>query len=237
MSTLRDQLLERRAAEPATRHPLYTTGAHVTTLSVETAGGSMWILPWHHFVFGQHQDEGDRERLVLTFVAHEVVLRGANLSALMTEIVNQRLDLFAPGRGNICRQWTKNPSSMISRCGRWRSPRWPDNSRQKIPEICRLVVTIAKSCDLVGNSRTRNELGNQSAHRIRRFAATGAFGGEFREGRAQYPGNLRQEPARLRFGSPVARDGDLVGHPSRIRANRAEHQARNGAAKQGGKFR
>jgi len=97
MSTLRDQLLERRAAEPAARHPLYTTGAHVITLGVETAGGSMWMLPWHHFVFGQYQDEGDRERLVLTFVTHEVVLRGANLGVLMTEIVNQRLDCVRAG--------------------------------------------------------------------------------------------------------------------------------------------
>lgn len=109
MSTLRDQILERRAAEPAAHHPLYTTGAHVTTLSVETAGGSMWMLPWHHFVFGRHQDEGDRERLVLTFVAHEVVLRGANLGALMTEIANQRLGFVRAGPGRYIQSLDEKP--------------------------------------------------------------------------------------------------------------------------------
>jgi len=109
MSTLRDQLLERRAAEPAARHPLYTIGAHVITLGVETAGGSMWMLPWHHFVFGQYQDEGDRERLVLTFVTHEVVLRGTNLGVLMTEIVNQRLDCVRAGPGKYLQSLDDKP--------------------------------------------------------------------------------------------------------------------------------
>jgi hypothetical protein len=95
--------------DPDARHPLYTTGAHVITLRVETAGGSMWMLPWHHFVFGQHQDEGDRERLVLTFVAHEVVMRGSNLGVLMTEIVNQRLELVRAGPGRYIQSLDDKP--------------------------------------------------------------------------------------------------------------------------------
>lgn len=101
MSTLGEVLEQRRQAlEENTRHPLYSTNEHAVALRVEAAGGSVWILPWHHFVFGIHQDEGDRERLALTFVAHEIVLRGSNLSILVNEIANQRLDQLraAPGK-------------------------------------------------------------------------------------------------------------------------------------------
>ena len=101
MSSLREQILERQRATGAdAHHPLYSTGEHVITLRVEAAGGSLWIFPWHHFVFGFYQDEGDRERLVLTFVAHEVVMRGSNLGALVRQIAKQHLDKIsaAPGK-------------------------------------------------------------------------------------------------------------------------------------------
>jgi hypothetical protein len=93
MSTLGEVLEQRRQVfEENTSHPLYSTNEHAATLRVEGAGGSVWILPWHHFVFCIHRDEGDRERLALTFVAHEIVLRGSNLGILVNEIANQRLD-------------------------------------------------------------------------------------------------------------------------------------------------
>jgi hypothetical protein len=101
MSTLGEHLDQRRQAlEENTRHPLYSTNEHAVTLRVESDGGSVWILPWHHFVFGIHQAEGIRERLVLTFVAHEILLRGSNLSILVNEIANRRLDQLraAPGK-------------------------------------------------------------------------------------------------------------------------------------------
>lgn len=110
MSTLGEVLEQRQQAlEENTRHPLYSTNEHAATLRVEAAGGSVWILPWHHFVFGIHQDEGDREQLALTFVAHEIVLRGSNLGILVKEIANQRLDQLRAAPGKYLKSLEKGP--------------------------------------------------------------------------------------------------------------------------------
>ncbi len=110
MSTLGEVLEQRRqAVEENTRHPLYSTNEHAATLRVEAAGGSVWILPWQHFVFGIHQDEGERERLALTFVAHVIVLRGLNLNILVNEIANQRLEQLRAAPGKYLKSLGKDP--------------------------------------------------------------------------------------------------------------------------------
>lgn len=98
-----------RATEPAAKHPLYSTNEHTAHLRIEAGGGSTWIMPWHHFVFGIHQDEGERERLALTFVAHEIVLRGLNLGVLTTEIANRRLDQLRAAPGKYSKSLDEGP--------------------------------------------------------------------------------------------------------------------------------
>ena len=98
--SLREQVESRRAAEGPASNPFYSTTDRATILRVEVAGGEIWMLPWHHFIIGRHAPAGAGERLVLTFVAHEITLRGVNLAGLIPEIADQRLESLrtAPGK-------------------------------------------------------------------------------------------------------------------------------------------
>ena len=98
--TLKEEIASRRVVESDGLNPPYASKEHATSLLVETPDGETWLLPWRHFVFGRHQKVGERERLVLTFVAHEVALSGLNLGAIIPEVVHQRLERLraAPGK-------------------------------------------------------------------------------------------------------------------------------------------
>jgi hypothetical protein len=98
MSSLKAVLEQRRAEEKDARSHSSKDG--VPMLFVATSGGENWLLPWNHFVFGCHKEEGERERLVLTFVAHKVDMSGVNLGDLIPEVVHQRLERLraAPGK-------------------------------------------------------------------------------------------------------------------------------------------
>jgi hypothetical protein len=90
--SLKEAIAQRHTEEGITRNPLYSSTEQVSALFVETSNGEIWLLPWNHFVFGRHQEADERERLVLTFVAHEVVLSGLNLDALIPDVANLRLE-------------------------------------------------------------------------------------------------------------------------------------------------
>ena len=98
--TLKEEIASRRVVESDGLNPLHSSNEHATALLVETPDGETWLLPWSHFVFGRHKEVGERERLVLTFVAHEVALNGLNLGAIIPEVVHQRLERLraAPGK-------------------------------------------------------------------------------------------------------------------------------------------
>jgi hypothetical protein len=98
--TLKEEIASRRIAESDGLNSPYASKENVTSLLVETPDGETWLLPWSHFVFGRHKEVGERERLVLTFVAHEVALSGLNLGAIIPEVVHQRLERLraAPGK-------------------------------------------------------------------------------------------------------------------------------------------
>jgi hypothetical protein len=100
MSSIREELERRRAEGGDLASPLYSTAHRAVGLIVETTAGETWVLSWHHFIFGRHQEAGEHERLVLSFVAHEVELHGLNLRSLITEVVHERLGSLraAPGR-------------------------------------------------------------------------------------------------------------------------------------------
>jgi hypothetical protein len=55
-----------------------------------------YLLPWTQFLYA----EGGNDEIRLVFATHDVVARGAGLSALLTDLAAQRLvGLEEPGRG------------------------------------------------------------------------------------------------------------------------------------------
>ena len=109
MSSLQQTLERRRAADESAPSPFYATKDRATTLRIETSGGEVWLLPWHHFVFGRHE-AGAHDRLVLTFVAHEVAVQGLNLAALIPEVANQRIEWLRAAPGKYLRAADGEPS-------------------------------------------------------------------------------------------------------------------------------
>lgn len=109
MSGLQADLERRRAELGEIRNPFYATADHPVELVVETTNGETWLLPWHHFVFGRHQEVGECERLLFTFVAHEVAMSGLNLGALITEVVDQRLARLRAAPGKYLKSSGKEP--------------------------------------------------------------------------------------------------------------------------------
>jgi hypothetical protein len=102
MNSLQEAMERRHAELGGSRNPFYSASLKepVTALVVEASDGKMWGLPWNHFISGCQQEEGGRERLVLTFVSTEITIIGLNLDALSPEIAYQRLEKVraAPGK-------------------------------------------------------------------------------------------------------------------------------------------
>jgi hypothetical protein len=96
MNRLKDAI-EARKAEGQSGELCYSTHwAATPTLRVETSVDEVWLFPWHHFVHSRHLEEGELERLVLTFAANDIFLCGTNLAALMEHITEQRLKQLRP---------------------------------------------------------------------------------------------------------------------------------------------
>jgi hypothetical protein len=91
MSTLQQTFHRQRADEPE-GHACYSVRAQASTLLVELSSGERWVLPWMHFVFARHHDEGKDERLVLTFASHEVKVSGHNLVVLAETAAKAELE-------------------------------------------------------------------------------------------------------------------------------------------------
>ena len=99
MSSLQQSIERRRAADGYVPNPFYGTKDRAMSLQVEDSAGSLWMLPWNHFTFGRHEP-GQRDRLTLTFVAYEVVVRGTKLGELFSEVATHRLEWLraVPGK-------------------------------------------------------------------------------------------------------------------------------------------
>jgi hypothetical protein len=89
--SLKEEIERKRANDTEQRNPFYSTDEGAKSLRAETSDGKIWVFPWHHFVFGCHHEVGERERLVLTYVAHEVTIQGLNLLSMVNDIANQHL--------------------------------------------------------------------------------------------------------------------------------------------------
>ena len=92
MSTLKEIVQQRRAAELPSRRSCDSAEAPVRSLQIHSWNGEKWVLPWSHFSAAHHQGTGENEQLVLSFANHEVVLDGARLALLLPEIASFHLD-------------------------------------------------------------------------------------------------------------------------------------------------
>ena len=92
MSTLKETIVLRRAAESPSEIGCYSTDASVPALLIHAGPGEVWILPWSHFASGRYTANGSREQLTLLFAHHEVALHGTCLGSLLPEIAGFRLE-------------------------------------------------------------------------------------------------------------------------------------------------
>lgn len=82
MSSLREMLESRRAAESAPWHTCHGTEAQPACLMVIDGTGESWVFPWTHLAAAHLTKAPDREQLRLIFTTHDVRLGGRNLTAL-----------------------------------------------------------------------------------------------------------------------------------------------------------
>lgn len=92
MSSLKESLIARRNETVGPTAPSLSAPTPVPGVVVQASSGDHWTFPWAHFVFAQHGESGDRELIVLTFVSHQVHLRGVRLAPLMDAVAGFRLE-------------------------------------------------------------------------------------------------------------------------------------------------
>lgn len=91
MNAMKEDLQKRRAELGIVSSPFYGAVDRALTLEVKDSAGDAWILPWNHFLCSRHDPSADDAPLVLTFVAHQVLVSGVNLDAVTQVISKQRL--------------------------------------------------------------------------------------------------------------------------------------------------
>ena len=92
MSTLQETLQQRRAAEQPSSRSSVSADAQVRSLQIHSWNGEKWVFPWSGFSAACHQGTGESEQLVLSFAKHDVILDGARLALLLSEIASFHLD-------------------------------------------------------------------------------------------------------------------------------------------------
>jgi len=117
MSTLKEILQERRAAENPDNSSFESAEATVRSLQIRSWDGENWVLPWSHFSAARHHRTGEGERMVLLFANHEVVLDGARLALLLPEVARFHLDCLRDIPANFRAQAdTSIPFSAALQC-------------------------------------------------------------------------------------------------------------------------
>jgi hypothetical protein len=90
--TLKEALQQYRAAHPPSLESYNRAHELVRMVQIHLWNGEQWVLPWAHLVSACHQGTGESEQLVLMFAHHEVVLQGAHLALILTEIASFHVD-------------------------------------------------------------------------------------------------------------------------------------------------
>jgi hypothetical protein len=91
-TSLKEALQQYREAHPPSLESYNQTSQPVRTVQIHLWNGEHWVLPWAHLVSACHQGSGESQQLVLMFAHHEVVLHGANLALLLSEIASFHVD-------------------------------------------------------------------------------------------------------------------------------------------------
>lgn len=109
MSTL-DRLMERRReAESARVECCHTVATQPACLLVSTAAGESWVFPWSQLAAAQLTPSADRDELRLTFVTHEVALRGLRLWLLRDLVAALQLATVRPAPAKFSRAAADQP--------------------------------------------------------------------------------------------------------------------------------
>lgn len=87
MSTLREELAERRAAQTA-EAPFMVASSSVATLVVSCWEGDTWVFPWAQLANAKF---GGNTRLELSFPNHVVAIQGRKLRGLVLELAAFRV--------------------------------------------------------------------------------------------------------------------------------------------------
>ncbi len=91
-NSLKEALEEYRAAHPPSLKSYNRAYQPVRTVQIHLWNGEHWVLPWAHLVSACHQGTDKSGQLVLMFAHHEVVLQGAHLALILTEIAGFHVD-------------------------------------------------------------------------------------------------------------------------------------------------
>jgi hypothetical protein len=70
------------------------TKPNATVLDVTASDGNEWQFPWPQFTSACHGKEGDQDSTVLTFVTHQISVRGYRFAALREAIRESRLAML-----------------------------------------------------------------------------------------------------------------------------------------------
>ncbi|HXB01420.1 MAG TPA: hypothetical protein VNV15_01215 [Opitutaceae bacterium] len=91
-NSLKEALQQYREAHPPSLESYNREYQPVRTVQIHLWNGEHWVLPWAHLVSACHQGTGESGQLVLMFAHHEVVLQGAHLVLILTEIASFHVD-------------------------------------------------------------------------------------------------------------------------------------------------
>lgn len=92
MSTLRDLISERRAADAPLGLQSATAATASPALLIQKWDNQSWVLPWSYFLGAHHASTDGGEQLVLSFSLGEVLVQGARLDLLLPDIAAYRLE-------------------------------------------------------------------------------------------------------------------------------------------------
>jgi hypothetical protein len=113
-NSLKEALQQYREAHPPSLESYNRAYQPVRTVQIHLWNGEHWVLPWAHLVSACHQGTGESGQLVLMFAHHEVVLQGAHLVLILTEISGFHVDCLREIPENFRAQTCKD-EPFISR--------------------------------------------------------------------------------------------------------------------------
>jgi hypothetical protein len=76
------------AASPERSHSCWESGKNVPCLRVEFVSGETFLFPYIHLVSARYYTENAEETLQITFVSHEMIIKGHDLRQISLALQN-----------------------------------------------------------------------------------------------------------------------------------------------------